>query len=125
MNYLKLLGKSFLYIISILLISTIVITLLNYINFFGPKLVTISKIIIPVVSVFVGGFIIGKGSKQKGWLEGLKLAAIILFILVILNYLILKQNWDLRNLVFYLIIAASTIFGSMVGINKNSEINSN
>ena len=30
MNYLKLLGKSFIYIVSILLISTLVVTILNY-----------------------------------------------------------------------------------------------
>lgn len=121
MNYIKLLGKSFIYIISILVVSTILVTLLNFINLFGPKLMTISKIIIPVVSLFVGGFIVGKNSKQKGWLEGLKLNLIVLGLLLIINYLILKQNWDFRNIIFYLILTASTIFGSMVGINKKVE----
>ncbi len=121
MNYLKVLGKSFIYILSILFISTIIITLLNYINFFGNKLVTLSKIIVPIVSIFVGGFIIGKNSKQKGWLEGLKLGMIIILILLILNYIILKQRWELRNLVYYLILLSSSIFGSMVGINKKIE----
>ncbi len=121
MNYLKVLGKSFIYILSILFISTIIITLLNYINFFGNKLVTLSKIIVPIVSIFVGGFIIGKNSKQKGWLEGLKLGMIIILILLILNYIILKQKWELRNLVYYLILLSSSIFGSMVGINKKIE----
>jgi len=120
-NYLKVLGKSFIYILSILFISTIIITLLNYINFFGNKLVTLSKIIVPIVSIFVGGFIIGKNSKQKGWLEGLKLGMIIILILLILNYIILKQRWELRNLVYYLILLSSSIFGSMVGINKKIE----
>lgn len=120
MNYLKLLGKSFLYIVSILLISTLVITILNYFNIFGSKLVTFFKIVIALISMFVGGFIIGKNSKQKGWLEGLKLGLIVLLILVLMNYLILRQNFEVKNLVYYLILLSSTIFGSMIGINKKS-----
>ena len=118
MNYLKILGKSFIYIVSILLVSTFVITLLNYFNIFNGKIVTFFKIIISLISMFVGGFIMGKNSKQKGWLEGLKLGAIILLILFIINYLILKQSFDIRNLVYYLILLSSIIFGSMIGINK-------
>lgn len=123
MNYLKLLGKSFLYIVSILLISTLVITILNYFNIFGSKIVTFFKIVIALISMFVGGFIMGRNSKQKGWLEGLKLGLIVLLILVLMNYLILRQSFELRNLVYYLILLASTIFGSMIGINKKSENN--
>lgn len=121
MNYLKILGKSFLYIVSILLISTLVVTILNYFNIFGSKLVTFFKIVITFISMFVGGFIMGKNSKQKGWLEGLKLGLIVLLILVLMNYLILRQSFELRNLVYYLILLSSTIFGSMIGINKKIE----
>jgi len=123
MNYLKLLGKSFIYIISILFISTIIMTLFNYIGFFGNKLVTLFKIIIPIISLFVGGFIIGKSSKQKGWLEGLKLGLLVLVILFMINYIFLNQKIEIRNIIFYLILLISTVFGSMVGITKYIENN--
>lgn len=121
MNYLKVLGKSFIYMISILFISVIVITILNYFNILGSKIVTIFKIIISLTSLFVSGFIMGKSSKQKGWLEGIKLSLIILFILTLINYLILKQTFEIRNLVYYLILMSSCIFGSMIGISKTLE----
>lgn len=121
MNYLKILGKSFLYIVSILLISTLVVTILNYFNIFGSKLVTFFKIVIALISMFVGGFIMGKNSKQKGWLEGLKLGLIVLLILVLLNYLILRQSFEIKNLVYFLILLSSSIFGSMIGINKKVQ----
>jgi len=121
MNYLKILGKSFLYMTSILFISVILITLLNYFNIFGSKIVTFFKLVIALISIFVGGFIMGKNSKQKGWLEGIKLGLIILFILVIINYIILNQSFEIRNLVYYLILMVSSIFGSMIGINKKIE----
>ena len=71
--------------------------------------------------MFVGGFIMGKNSKQKGWLEGLKLGLIVLLILVLMNYLILGQSFEVKNLVYYLILLSSTIFGSMIGINKKTQ----
>jgi len=123
MNYLKILGKSFLYMTSILFISVILITLLNYFNIFGSKIVTFFKLVIALISIFVGGFIMGKNSKQKGWLEGIKLGLIILFILVIINYIILNQSFEIRNLVYYLILMVSSIFGSMIGINKKVDEN--
>lgn len=107
--------------IIILFASTIIITLLNYINIFGNKLTTLAKIVISVISFFTGGFIMGKNSKQKGWLEGIKIGSIIIVILLLLNYIILKQSFDLKNIVFYLILLSSSIFGSMIGINKNVE----
>lgn len=121
MNYLKRLGKSFIYIISILLASTIIITLLNYVDIFGSKLTNISKIIAIIASLFVGGYMTGKSSKNKGWLEGLKLSLIVISILLIVNYLILKSSFEIRNLIFYLILMISGIFGSMIGINKNQD----
>lgn len=119
MNYLKRLGKSFIYIVSILFVSTIMITLLNYVDIFGSKLTNIFKIVSIIASLFVGGFIMGKSTKSKGWLEGLKLSLIIIGILLILNYVILKSSFEIRNLIFYLILMISGIFGSMIGINKN------
>ena len=101
-NYLKKIGKSFIYMISILLISTIIITLLNYFNIFGSKLMTIFKFVIALVSMFVGGFIIGKNSQEKGWLEGLKLGLIVIVIILIINWLILKNDWQIKSLIYYL-----------------------
>ena len=121
MNYLKVLGKSFIYMISILFISTIIITVLNYFNIFGSKFVTIFKIFIALISIFVGGYIMGNNASKKGWLEGLKLGLTILVILVSVNYVILKQSWDIKNLVYYLILISSSIFGSMVGINRKID----
>lgn len=121
MAYLKNLGKSFLYIISILFISTIVITLLNYFNVLGGKLVSIFKIITALISIFIGGFIMGKNSNQKGWLEGLKLGIVIIFILLLVSFVFLKQNWNIKNIVYYLILLVSSIFGSMVGISKKID----
>lgn len=118
MNYLKNIGISFIYIISFLLGLTFISTLFNYINLFSNTFINILKVIIPVVSLFVGGFIIGKRTGKKGWLEGIKLSLIFLLILTIFNYLALDTSFSLKTLIYYLILIVSTTFGSMIGVNK-------
>lgn len=125
MEYLKLLGKSLLYILAITLGLTLLITLFNYVNLFNAKVTTFFKMITPIIAMFVGGFIVGKKAKAKGWLEGLKLGLIMIVLLILMSFLIFKQDWELKNVIFYLILLSSTIFGSMVGISKRIENISN
>lgn len=121
MNYLKNIGISLLYIIGIIIVGTFLISLLNYINFLGGKVLSIFKILIPIIALFTGGIMIGKKSNKNGWLEGLKLSLIFLIILLIFNYLALNTGFELKNLIYYLILIISTCFGSMIGINKKKE----
>ncbi len=120
MIYLKKLGKSLIYVLSTLLIGTLIITLLNYI--FGGTFFKIIKLIVPILSTLIGGYIIGKESKKKGWLEGLKLSLIIIIIFALFNYLGLHNSFSLKVIIYYLIITAFCIIGSMLGISKNETI---
>ena len=121
MEYLKKLGISFIYISSILLLSTFLLTILNYFNIIGSGIVSVFKIIIPLVSLFVGGFIIGKKSKNKGWIEGLKLGIILTIIISLFNYLGLDMSFNFKNIIYFLILILITIFGSIIGINKKEK----
>ena len=118
MNFIKNVSISILYIVLCLLILTFILTLFSYFNIISDKVVSIFKIIIPIISLFIGGFFIGKKSLRKGWLEGLKLSLIFLVVLVIFEYLALDQSFDIKNILYYLILSISSIFGSMIGISK-------
>ena len=120
MNYLKKIGIGFSYIIAISLISVLLLTVLNYFSIIGSKMFVFLEIVIAFISMFIGGFIVGKRSNQKGWLEGLKFGGIFLIFIVILN-LILKNDIEIKNIIYYIIILFSTIFGSIIGINKNID----
>jgi len=122
MNYLKKLGISFIYIISTILILTFLITTLNYFNIISDKIISIFKILIPVISLFIGGIQIGKRSKSKGWLEGLKLGLIFSVFLLIFNFLAFSNSFKFKYLLFYLIIIICSILGSMIGINRKKGI---
>jgi len=114
-------GKALLYSIGTILVFTFIITLLNYFNMFSYKIVIIFKIIIPIMSIFIGSLIMGKNSSNKGWLEGIKYGIIFTIILCIMNYLILRTAFKVQDLIYYLIIILTSSFGSIVGINYKKE----
>ena len=121
MKYLKNLGISFIYIISTLLILTLITTIFSYFNIFNDKVTSMVKIIIPIISMFIGGFFIGKNSNKKGFLEGLKLGVIFSIIIIIFNYLAFDYSFKIKYLLFYSILIISSIFGSMIGINRKKQ----
>ena len=120
MEYLKKIGKILLYMFFMILVFTFLVTVLNYFNIMGTKMLSIMKILIILITMFVGGFLIGKNSKQKGWLEGIKLGMIFVIILVLFNYLGLRKQFLITNLIYYLILVISCTLGSMIGINKKN-----
>ena len=121
MLFLKNSGKSLLISLISIFILTFIITLFNYIGLFGLNLVNIFSYIIPFISFFIGGFILGKKSINKGWLEGTKLGLICVFILFIFNFLAFNEGYSISNLILYSIVLAGNILGGMIGINKKDQ----
>ena len=76
----------------------------------------ISIIIIPIIALILGGIYMGKKANKKGYLEGLKLGILFSIIILIIN-LILAEGINIKDIIFYLILTISSIFGSMIGIN--------
>lgn len=121
MEYLKKVGISLAYTFGILFLSVFLLSLLNYFNIIGPKTVAIFKIILLLLSLFMGGFMNGKKSKENGWLEGLKLSMILFLIFLIISLLFKTFSFSLKHTIFYLILIGITTFGSMIGINKRID----
>lgn len=117
MNYLKKIGISFLYIVIPILVLTLFTTILHYFGIISKGILAILEIVIPSIAFFMGGFQIGKRSKQKGWLEGIKFSIILFLVLLILN-LIFNNPLEIKNALYYLILFALCTIGSMMGINK-------
>ena len=117
MKYIKNIGISILYIIGSILLLTFIMTILSYFNIIGDKFTSFFKIMVPVISLFIGGIKLGEKSNKKGWLEGLKLGLIFIILLIIFEFLALDNSFKVKNIIFYIIIIISSIFGSMVGIS--------
>ena len=114
---------SFIYIISSLFILTFIISVLSYFNIISDKIVSIFKIIIPIISLFIGGFYLGKRSNKKAFIEGLKLSLMYSIFIIIFNFLAFNSLFKFKYLLYYLILIISCILGSMIGINRKKTSN--
>ena len=122
MKCLKNIGFSCLYSYGFIFVLTFILSFLNYINFIDGMF-TFFMIFNLVISVFIGGFVCGKRSLKKGWLEGIKFGFVFLFILTLLNIFGYSNSLTLKYFVFSCIILVSSILGGMIGIGfkKNSN----
>ena len=113
--------KSSLYMFISLLLLSILITILNYFNIMGTSTINYLKLLSIILSMFIGGLYIGKKSLNKGYLEGIKVGIISIIIFFIISYLGFDKGISFDNIIYYIIILASSILGSIIGINKKSK----
>ena len=52
MNYLKVLSKSIIYVISLILIINIFVTIFSYFNLFNDNIIKFFKLVTPIISIF-------------------------------------------------------------------------
>ena len=113
--YLKSIG----YTLGSFLIGTILITIFNYFNILSGIPLNIIMLTIPIISVFIGSFMIGKVSSKKGYVEGIKYGLLWLIILVIIN-LITKES-DLTSIIYYIIFMLMSSLAGVLGINRKKN----
>lgn len=112
----KNLFESFLYFIGIILISTIILTIIDYFSLFNTS---IFKLIIPILGIFISSFISGKKTTKLGYLSGLKLGGLIILFFIIL--VLLLDKFNIKSLIYYLILLLTSTLGSMLGNIKKTE----
>lgn len=115
-TYLKILA----YVSMAILGLNLILTLLNYFDLLGETVVNIIKLLITIMSVSIGGYLIGQSSIKKGWFSGIKLAMIIITILFLLT-IVFRLGLGFRSILYYIIILASSTTGSMIGIGLKKD----
>ena len=118
-NYFMYLAYTFVSILILILI----VTVFNYFNLLGSSITSTLKLVIPVGSLLVNSLLLGKKAKKRGILEGLKFGGIFIFVILILNNLILMNSFEIKILIYYVILLISAMFGSMIGINLKKSDN--
>ena len=93
-----------------------------YINFINNGWFIFFMIFNLVLSTFIGSFIVGKNSKQKGYLEGIKFGLILLLIVSIINFIGYSTKFNIKYIMFGLIIIISSMTGGMTGIGFKKNI---
>lgn len=108
--------KSIIFFFCFLLISNTIITILYYFNITSSSFNNILKITIFILSFISTGISVGRKANKKGWIEGLKIACIIITFFLIVS-LILKYDFNIKQIIYYIICAITIVLGSMIGIN--------
>ena len=111
--------KSSIYTLCILIGSTIVITILNYFNILMGNVLKITELLIPIISIFIGSYILGKSSNNKGYIEGLKYGVVWIILFLIIN--LISKNFTYLSLIYYLILIIIAIVSSIIGINRRKN----
>lgn len=112
-NYLK----SYLYLFGMIFILTLILSIINY---FINIPTSIIKLLIPITSMFISTIILGKKTKEKAYLEGLKFSSIYLLLSIIIS-IISKNTFSIKLIISYLLLLLSGIIGSMIGINISKK----
>ena len=108
-NYLKCYG----YLIGLIVTMTIILSIVSYsFNITG----NIIKIIIPILSLLIASFILGKNTKEKAYIEGIKFAVIYIILVTILK-LIFKTNFNYKVIIIDILMIFVSVIGAMIGIN--------
>ena len=76
--------------------------------------------IIPIVSMLISSYLLGKDTKEKAYLEGLKYSSIYLLFITIIK-LILKTGFNYKVIIIYFLTIFTGIIGATIGINNQRK----
>lgn len=117
MAYLKKIGKVLLITFSSIIVLGLLLNTLYYFDIISNNIYNIMKMVIILLTLFINALILGKNTDKYGILEGLKLGASFLLVMMIIK-VITNNAFDIRTVIYSLIIILTTSIGSIIGINK-------
>ncbi len=105
---------SFLYFLVPFLVLLFIVTIGYYFDIISINGMKYFKLIIVLLSSFLGGFKIGMYSNQKGYIKGIIFGSILSILFFIVT--IFTKNFKITTLLYYFILIIITTIGSMIGI---------
>lgn len=117
MNYVKSFGYSLL----VLIVSSFLMTVLSYFNIINESFLMILELVLPILSFFIAGILIGRKASKKGYLEGLKISLLMVIFIFLFNLLAFGKMIDFKTVLSFLIWIFASMFGSILGINKSKN----
>lgn len=103
--------------IGILILFSAITSLLNLLGL-SKNISSVITFIFQLLLFLVLGFIHGKKTNKKGFLQGIKVASILILLMWLLSILLYKYNFKISNLVYYVILSLASITGAIIGKNK-------
>ena len=120
MNYLKKIGKILGSAFLSILVLGLILSTLYYFDLINNNVYNISKMLIVLISLFTYSYLLGKHSEKYGLIEGLKLGAFFLIIMILIK-IIINDAFNIRTIIYIIIILLTTGIGGVLGINKKEK----
>lgn len=105
--------------IFLILFSVVVINIFYYFNLLSENIYRFFKILSIIISIFTGGFIIGRKSNNKGYLNGIVFGLILICFSFILC--LIFSSIQFKLFIYYLVIITSACLGGTIGIHKKKK----
>ena len=105
--------------ISLILIFSFFITILNYFDILSTNMYKGLVVITMIFSIFIGSYKLGLKQIKNGYLQGIYYG-IVLSIILFLIGLIAKEKIETSNIIYYIIIIITSLIGGSIGINKKT-----
>ena len=121
MKTLKNYGKTILFFTITIIIISMLFSLFNLGGFMSFNTTSILFIIFMMILFLIIGYKYGKKADKKGYIEGLKIGFSLILVLLFINLIFYNSNFSLERVIYYIILILSSIFGSMIGINKKEK----
>ena len=121
MKQLELYGKKCLFFLIGIILIAFLLSILNYFNFLNKTITHLLSNAFTIIFCIYSGTTLGKKASKNGYLEGLKIGGLFILILLFLNIIFFSSPFSWKRILYYLIILATCIISSMIGINKKKQ----
>lgn len=118
---LKIYLKDILYVLGTILVGLFIFTFLNYFNIISDKIMSILKILLPVIALGFGGWYLSKNSNKRGIIEGIKIGFLISGFIFLISLLGLNDKFEWKNLIYYLILIFSSMSGGILAKQRKEK----
>lgn len=113
--------KTIIFFISLVLILNLLTSILYYFNLTNSNSNHILKILNFIIIYLSTGLYIGKRSKSKNLVEGLKISSIIILLSISFILIIPSTKFTLSTFIFYTLLTLLIIIGSKIGVNLRKQ----
>lgn len=111
---------SFVSLILIFLLLLLTSTL-YYFDIIGSSLVNYLRLFIIFLVLFFTSYILGKNTEKNGYLAGLKFGLVDIIFFFLISLIAFRGDFQLRIILYDIILLAISVLGSMIGINKSKK----
>lgn len=101
----------------LMLITSMILALFLRFTTFNESTLTWISYPLGLTALFIGGFVAGIKSKEKGWITGITIGIGFTFLVFLVQYLGYKQIFSLQQSLHHLGFIFSSLIGGVLGVN--------